>query len=85
MGRLSLRGGDHTHAIACFRQAMALGKSQIDVAGPDAYFLHCLPAHRGEEVSAEVLEGPSSVVWQQAENRMHAARALFQLMLAEAR
>jgi ornithine carbamoyltransferase len=53
------------------------------IAGPDAYFLHCLPAHRGEEVSAEVLEGPSSVVWQQAENRMHAARALFQLVLAE--
>ncbi len=54
------------------------------VAGPDAVFLHCLPAHRGEEVSAEVLEGPASVVWQQAENRMHAARALFQLMIAEA-
>ena len=54
-------------------------------AGPDAYFLHCLPAHRGEEVSTEVLEGASSVVWQQAENRMHAARALFQLVLAEAR
>jgi ornithine carbamoyltransferase len=51
------------------------------VAGPDAYFLHCLPAHRGEEVSAEVLEGLASVVWQQAENRMHAARALFQLVL----
>jgi ornithine carbamoyltransferase len=46
-------------------------------AGPDAVFLHCLPAHRGEEVSAEVLESPASVVWQQAENRMHAARALF--------
>jgi ornithine carbamoyltransferase len=53
------------------------------VAGPDAYFLHCLPAHRGEEVSAEVLEGPRSVVWQQAENRMHAARALFQLVTAD--
>jgi ornithine carbamoyltransferase len=51
------------------------------VAGPDARFLHCLPAHRGEEVSAEVLDGPASVVWQQAENRMHAARALFQLLL----
>jgi ornithine carbamoyltransferase len=55
------------------------------IAGPDAYFLHCLPAHRGEEVSIEVLEGPASVVWQQAENRMHAARALFQLVLAEER
>jgi ornithine carbamoyltransferase len=52
-------------------------------AGPDAKFMHCLPAHRGEEVSASVLEGPRSVVWQQAENRMHAARALFAFLVAE--
>ena len=45
-------------------------------AGPNAYFLHCLPAHRGEEVTAEIMDGPQSVVWQQAENRMHATRAL---------
>ena len=45
-------------------------------AAPDAVFLHCLPAHRGEEVTAEVLDGPRSQVWQQAENRMHAARGL---------
>ena len=45
-------------------------------AGPHAYFLHCLPAHRGEEVTAEIMDGPQSVVWQQAENRMHATRAL---------
>ena len=44
---------------------------------PDhAVFLHCLPAHRGEEVAAEVIDGPQSLVWQQAANRMHAARAL---------
>ena len=40
-------------------------------------FLHCLPAHRGEEVAAEVIDGPQSVVWQQAGNRMHAVRSLF--------
>ena len=45
-------------------------------AAPEAIFLHCLPAHRGEEVSAEVLEGPRSRVWRQAENRMHTARGL---------
>jgi ornithine carbamoyltransferase len=45
------------------------------LAGEQAWFLHCLPAHRGEEVSAGVIDGPSSAVWQQAANRMDAARA----------
>jgi ornithine carbamoyltransferase len=45
-------------------------------AAPDALFLHCLPAHRGQEVSAGVMDGPASAVWQQAGNRMHAARGL---------
>ncbi|HUP85065.1 MAG TPA: ornithine carbamoyltransferase [Acidimicrobiales bacterium] len=46
-------------------------------AASHAVFLHCLPAHRGEEVAAEVVDGRQSVVWQQAENRLHAARGLF--------
>jgi ornithine carbamoyltransferase len=50
-------------------------------AGPDAVFLHCLPAHRGEEVAASVLEGKQSLVWQQAENRMHVMRGLFLFLL----
>jgi ornithine carbamoyltransferase len=50
-------------------------------AGPDAVFLHCLPAHRGEEVSASVLEGPQSLVWQQAENRLHAQKGLLSWLL----
>ncbi|MGL4463268.1 MAG: ornithine carbamoyltransferase, partial [Planctomycetia bacterium] len=45
-------------------------------AKPGARFLHCLPAHRGEEVSAEVIDGPQSVVFQQAGNRLHAQKAL---------
>jgi ornithine carbamoyltransferase len=48
----------------------------MDAAGPDARFLHCLPAHRGEEVAGEVIDGPQSVVWEQAANRMHSVRAL---------
>jgi ornithine carbamoyltransferase len=53
----------------------------MDAAAPDAIFMHCLPAHRGEEVSDSVLEGSRSRVWPQAENRMHAARgALVWLM-----
>jgi ornithine carbamoyltransferase len=45
-------------------------------AGTDARFLHCLPAHRGEEVTSDVIDGPQSAVWRQAANRMHATRAL---------
>ena len=55
----------------------------MEAAAPDAVFLHCLPAHRGEEVSAAVLEGPRSLVWQQAENRLHAQRGLLYWLLVE--
>jgi len=50
-------------------------------ARPDALFMHCLPAHRGEEVSAEVLESPQSVVWEEAENRLHVQKALMEFLL----
>jgi len=53
----------------------------LERAGPQAIFLHCLPAHRGEEVSAEAIESPRSLVWRQAENRMHSVRGLFAWLL----
>lgn len=55
----------------------------MDLANKDALFMHCLPAHRGEEVSAEVIDGPQSVVWDEAENRLHAQKALLEFLIGE--
>jgi ornithine carbamoyltransferase len=59
-----------------------LNKELMAQAKPDAKVLHCLPAHRGEEISAEVLDGPQSIVLDQAENRLHAQRALLAVLLS---
>jgi ornithine carbamoyltransferase len=64
-------------AFAAWRVSAAL----MAVAKPDALFMHCLPAHRGEEVDAEVIDGPQSVVWDEAENRMHVQKALMEYLL----
>jgi ornithine carbamoyltransferase len=53
----------------------------MQAAAMDALFMHCLPAHRGEEVTAEVIDGTQSVVWDEAENRLHAQKALLELLL----
>jgi ornithine carbamoyltransferase len=56
-------------------------EDMMKVARPDALFMHCLPAHRGEEVAADVIDGPQSVVWDEAENRMHVQKALMEFLL----
>jgi len=53
----------------------------MSVAKKDALFMHCLPAHRGEEVDAAVIDGPQSVVWEEAENRLHVQKALMEYLL----
>ena len=55
--------------------------AMMAAAQPDALFMHCLPAHRGEEVGAEVIDGPQSVVWDEAENRLHVQKALMEYLL----
>lgn len=68
---------DREKAFAGFHVNSAL----MAIAQPDALFMHCLPAHRGEEVSASVLDGKQSVVWDEAENRLHAQKALLEFLM----
>lgn len=62
-----------------------VNSQMMRAANKDALFMHCLPAHRGEEVSAEVIDGPQSVVWEEAGNRLHAQKALMEFLLNKAR
>jgi ornithine carbamoyltransferase len=62
-------------------QGYQLDQRLVDVAHHDVLVMHCLPAHRGEEISAGVMDGPHSVVWDQAENRLHAQKALLAFLL----
>jgi len=62
-------------------QGYLVDRELMATANPEALFMHCLPAHRGEEVDAEVIDGPQSVVWDEAENRLHAQKALLEFLL----
>jgi ornithine carbamoyltransferase len=65
-------------------EGFTIDDALMERARPDAVFLHCLPAHRGEEVSASVCDGPQSLIWELAENRMHAQRGLLVWLLEQA-
>ncbi|HQY48574.1 MAG TPA: ornithine carbamoyltransferase, partial [Usitatibacteraceae bacterium] len=72
---------DETDARKDAFSAFMVDAEMMAAARKEAVFMHCLPAHRGEEVSAEVLDGPQSVVWDEAENRLHAQKALMEYLL----
>jgi ornithine carbamoyltransferase len=59
----------------------AVDTTALEKAKPDAIVLHCLPAYRGKEIAADVIDGPQSVVWDEAENRLHAQKALLTWLL----
>jgi ornithine carbamoyltransferase len=60
-----------------------IDESVVAMASPDVKVMHCLPAHRGQEISAAVMDGPMSVVWDQAENRLHTQKALLVWLLSQ--
>ncbi len=60
-----------------------INRKLLDAASPEVVVLHCLPAHRGEEITDEAIDGPRSLVWEQAENRVHAQAALLHLLVGE--
>ena len=65
-------------------QAYQLDEGAVERAHPDVIVMHCLPAHRGQEITGEVIDGPHSVVWDQAENRLHSQKALLLRLLDRA-
>ncbi|HEX6858303.1 MAG TPA: ornithine carbamoyltransferase [Streptosporangiaceae bacterium] len=80
MGQEGQEAG-RTSAMAPYQ----LNGDKLALAAPGCRVLHCLPAHRGQEITAEVLDGPASVVWDQAENRLHAQKALLAWLLGQRR
>ena len=76
--------GQETERIAALRPYQ-LDEDKLAVGRPDSVVLHCLPAHRGEEITAGVIDGPHSAVWDEAENRLHAQKALLAWLLERAR
>lgn len=72
---VSMGDTDHEERLEAF-ESYQVDRNLMELAAPDSVFLHCLPAHRGEEVTDEVMDGPQSLVWDQAENRIHAQKSI---------
>jgi ornithine carbamoyltransferase len=72
---------EQSRRAAAFR-GYQLNRALLELASPDAIYLHCLPAHRGEEITAELMEDPATVIWDESENRLHAQKALIEFLLA---
>ena len=72
--------GQHAERVRAF-QGYIVNESIMKRAATNAIFLHCLPAHRGEEVTAGVIDGPQSRVWDEAENRLHVQKAVMAVLL----
>jgi ornithine carbamoyltransferase len=77
-------GQQNAPARATAFEPFQLDMGKLQLAHPGCIVLHCLPAHRGQEISADVLDGPASVVWDQAENRLHAQKSLLIWLLERA-
>jgi ornithine carbamoyltransferase len=74
-------GGDDREARRAALEGYRIDDDLLELAHPDAFVMHCLPAHPGEEITAEVLHGPRSAAWDQAENRLHTEKALLALIV----
>ncbi len=77
----SSMGQDRSSEIKQLFEGFQVTSDLLDRASPDCMFLHCLPAHRGEEVDEHVLDDPRSAVWEEAENRLHSQKALIEVLL----
>ena len=77
---VSMGDTDHDERVEAF-EPFQVDEALMDEAASGAAFLHCLPAHRGEEVTADVIDGPQSVVWDEAENRLHVQKALMEYLV----
>jgi ornithine carbamoyltransferase len=72
---------DEAHARLAAFAGYTVDADAMALAASDAIFMHCLPAHRGEEVTDEVMDGPASVIYDEAENRLHVQKALMEFLL----